>query len=346
MSSRVRVGVVGASGYTGAELLRLCAQHPRVDVVYATGDSQAGVPAASLYPSLAAAYPDLVFDTFDASRCDGLDAVFLGLPHEASMAMAPELVGKVGVVVDLSAAYRLKDASLYPRWYRFDHDQPELLAEAVYGLPELGREGLRGARLVANAGCYASAVPLAVAPFVKAGVVEPDGIAVTALSGVSGAGRKASEEYSFVEIEDDLRAYRIGRHQHTPEIEQTVARYAGRCGPISFTPVLVPIRRGILCTAHLRLRDGAGAADLARALEAAYAGEPFVKIRPVDRVLVKDVLHTNRCHVGVALDARAQVAVVTSALDNLVKGAAGRAVQAMNAVLGLPETAGLDLAGG
>jgi len=339
------VAILGASGYSGVELTRILARHPHVRLTALLSDRWAGekvsgrVPVGE--PLASAAYGPL-------SEGDRVEAelVFLATPAEASADLAPKLVKRGLHVVDVSGAFRLKDASLYPAWYGFEHPAQDLLAEAVYGLPELGREGLEGARLVANAGCYASAVALSIAPFVKAGVASPDGIAVTALSGVSGAGRKASEDFSFVEIADDLRAYRLGKHQHVPEIEQTVARYAGRCGPISFTPVLVPIRRGILSTAHLKVKDGATAADLAAALEAAYRNEPFVKIRPADKVTVKDVAHNNRCLVGVAFDARARLAVVTSALDNLVKGAAGSAVQAMNLVLGLPETAGLDLLGG
>jgi N-acetyl-gamma-glutamyl-phosphate reductase len=339
------VAIVGASGYSGLELTRILARHPAVRLTAVLSDRWAGEKVASRLPVDGPAGA-MAYGVLSGAATLDAELAFLATPAEVSADLAPKLVARGVRVVDVSGAFRLRDPSAYPAWYGFEHPAPALLAEAVYGLPELGREGLRGARLVANAGCYASAVPLAVAPFVKAGLAEPDGIAVTALSGVSGAGRKATEEYSFVEIDDDLRAYRIGRHQHTPEIEQTVARYAGRCGPISFTPVLVPIRRGILCTAHLRIREGVGAPELARALEAAYANEPFVKVRAADKVTVKDVLHTNRCHVGVALDERARTAVVTSALDNLVKGAAGSATQAMNAVLGLPETTGLDLLGG
>ena len=339
------VAIVGASSYSGLELTRILARHPAVRLTALLSDRWAGEKVASRLPVDG---PAGALQYSALSGADRLDAelVLLATPAEASADLAPRLLARGVRVVDVSGAFRLRDPSAYPLWYGFEHPAPALLAEAVYGLPELGRDGLRGARLVANAGCYASTVALAVAPFVRAGLVEADGIAVTALSGVSGAGRKASDDYSFVEVADDLRAYRLGKHQHVPEIEQTVARGGGRCGPISFTPVLVPIRRGILSTAHLRIRDGVGAADLASALESAYASEPFVKVRPADKVMVKDVLHTNRCHVGVALDARARVAVATSALDNLVKGAAGSATQAMNAVLGLPETAGLDLLGG
>ncbi len=339
------VAIVGASGYSGLELTRILARHPGVRLVAALSDRWSGEPVGGRVP-----VPEPVASLAYGKLAEGerveAELVFLATPAEASADLAPRLVKRGLHVVDVSGAFRLKDASLYPTWYGFEHPAPALLAEAVYGLPELGRDGLRGARLVANSGCYATTVALAVAPFVKAGVVSPDGMAITAMSGVSGAGRKASEDFSFVEIADDLRAYRLAKHQHVPEIEQTVARYAGRCGSISFTPVLTPIRRGILATAHLRVRDGAGAADLTAALEAAYRDEPFVKIRPPDKVQVKDVVHNNRCLVGVAFDARAKLAVVTSALDNLVKGAAGSAVQAMNAVLGLPETTGLDLLGG
>jgi N-acetyl-gamma-glutamyl-phosphate reductase len=249
-------------------------------------------------------------------------------------------------VVDLSGAFRLLDTAAYPAWYGFTHTAPALLAEARYGLPELARAALPGARLVTNPGCYATAIALAVAPLVKSGLCAAEGITVTGLSGVSGAGRKASEDYAFCEVDEDLRAYRLGQHQHVPEIEQTVARYAGACGPLSFTPVLVPLRRGILASCVLEVAPGTGLAALQQALARAYADEPFVKALPADKVLVKDVVRTNRCHVGVALDARAGVAVAVSAIDNLVKGAAGQAVQALNAAMGWPETEALDLVGG
>jgi N-acetyl-gamma-glutamyl-phosphate reductase len=341
-SDRVRVGVVGASGYTGAEMLRLCAQHPHVDVVYATGDTQAGTPAASLYPSLAAAYPDLVFDTFDAARCAGLDAVFLGLPHEASMAMAPTLVGEVGVVVDLSAAYRLKDASLYPTWYHFDHDQPALLAEAVYGLPELHRDALKGARLVATPGCYVTAASLALAPLVRSGLVERSGIVVDAASGVSGAGRALKHTTHFCTVDEDVNAYGLLDHRHTPEIEQNLDG-----AQVLFTPHLVPMNRGILATCYARPATGAPAPStegLLATLASAYAGEPFVVVRP-ESPSTKATLGTNAVHLTARYDARTGWILVIAALDNLTKGASGGALQAMNVALGLPEDAGLTRVG-
>jgi N-acetyl-gamma-glutamyl-phosphate reductase len=335
--------IVGASGYTGLELTRLLARHPRIRPVALYSDRWAQEAAGARLPldgpAAALRYRPLA----DAEGADA-ELVFLATPAEVSADLAPKLLAKGARVIDLSGAFRLEDAGAYPTWYGFAHPAPALLAEARYGLPELAREKLAGAKLVTNPGCYATAIALALAPLVKAGLGLRGGIAVTGLSGVSGAGRKASEDYSFCEVHDDLRAYRLGKHQHTPEIEQTVARYAGACGPISFTPVLVPIKRGILVTATVRI-DGA-LPDLEKALAQAYAGEAFVRVLAPDKVNVKDVVHTNRCHVGLAIDARANVVVAVSAIDNLLKGAAGQAVQATNAVMGWPEATGLDLLGG
>jgi len=337
--------VVGASGYSGLELTRLLARHPRVRLTALTSDRWAGETAGARLP-LPAEAASLAYGPLSGSEAVDAEVAFLATPAEVSHQLAPTLLARGLKVVDLSGAFRLADAAAYPGWYGFDHQHPALLAEARYGLPELARATLAGARLVTNPGCYATAIALAVAPLVRSGLCSASGIAVTGLSGVSGAGRKASEDYSFCEVDEDLRAYRIGRHQHVPEIEQTVARYAGACGGLSFTPVLVPLRRGILASCVLRLTGPATAGQLSEALAAAYAGEPFVKVMAADRVQVKDVARSNRAHLGVALDARAGVAVVVSAIDNLVKGAAGQAVQAMNAALGWPEATGLDLLGG
>lgn len=340
-----RAAIVGASGYAGLELTRILSRHPHLalSAIYSDrwSEETAGDRLPLDGPAAALRYTPLA----QAARADA-EVVFLATPAEVSAALAPKLLANGARVVDLSGAFRLADPALYPAWYGFEHPAPELLAEARYGLPELARNGLAGARLVTNPGCYATAIALAVAPLLRSGLASPDGIAVTALSGVSGAGRKAAEDYSFVELADDLHAYRIGRHQHVPEIEQTVARFAGACGALAFTPVLVPIRRGILATAALRVSGRVPAEELEAALARAYQGEPFVRVRPADRVAVKDVVHTNRAHVGVALDARAGVAVATCAIDNLVKGAAGQAVQALDAAMGWPETTGLDLVGG
>jgi N-acetyl-gamma-glutamyl-phosphate reductase len=337
--------IVGASGYAGLELTRLLARHPRLRIAALYSDRWSDEASGSRVPLDGDAAALRYLPLADAGRADA-EIVFLATPAEVSADLAPRLLDKGARVVDLSGAFRLEDPSLYPTWYGFTHPAPRLLAEARYGLPELARETLAGARLVTNPGCYATSIALALAPLVRSGLASPQGIAVTAMSGVSGAGRKASEDFSFVEVSGDLRAYRLGKHQHVPEIEQTVARYAGACGPISFTPVLVPIRRGILATAALRATGRATAADLDAALQRAYADEPFVRAVRPERVMVKDVVHTNRALVGASLDARAGTVVAVSAIDNLVKGAAGQAVQALDAAMGWPETAGLDLLGG
>jgi N-acetyl-gamma-glutamyl-phosphate reductase len=337
--------VVGASGYSGLELTRLVARHPGLRLAALTSDRWAG-EAAGARLALPAAAAALRYQPLSESGGVDAEVAFLATPAEVSHELAPRLLARGLKVVDLSGAFRLADAAAYPAWYGFAHQHPALLAEARYGLPELARGPLAGARLVTNPGCYATAIALAVAPLVRSGLCSASGVAVTGLSGVSGAGRKASEDYSFCEVDEDLRAYRIGRHQHVPEIEQTVARYAGACEGLSFTPVLVPLRRGILASCVLRLAGKASPEALSQALADAYAGEPFVRVMAADQVMVKDVARTNRCHVGVAVDARAGVAVAVSAIDNLVKGAAGQAVQALNAALGWPEATGLDLLGG
>lgn len=339
------VAIVGASGYSGLELTRILARHPSARVAALFSDRWSAERAGDRLP-LQGELERLAYRPLAEGQGADAEWVFLATPAEVSADLAPKLLAKGCRVVDLSGAFRLLDTAAYPPWYGFDHPAPHLLADARYGLPELARDRLPGAKLVTNPGCYATAIALAIAPLVRSGLVASDGICVTGMSGVSGAGRKASEDYSFAETSEDVRAYRLGKHQHVPEIEQTVARYAGACGPISFTPVLVPIRRGILATVTLRLAGKPKSSDLHDAIAKAYAGEPFVRLLPADKVMVKDVVHTNRCHVGVAIDGRAGVAVVSSAIDNLVKGAAGQAVQAMNAALGLPEATGLDLLGG
>lgn len=334
----VKVGIIGASGYTGAELLRICAAHPDLNVVYATGDSQSGTLAAALYPSLAVAYPNLVFEEFDPNKAAGLDLVFLGLPHEASMALAPQLLGKVGCIVDLSAAYRLKDASLYPTWYGFTHDQPDLLDEAVYGLPELYRSELKGARLIATPGCYVTAASLALAPLIRQEFIESTGIVVDAASGVSGAGRALKHSSHFSTVDEDFTAYGLVDHRHTPEIEQNIG------GQVIFTPHLAPMNRGILATCYARPTGKVSTESLLAALARFYEAEPFVVVRPASPS-TKATLGTNSVHLTARFDERTGWAIVIAAIDNLCKGASGGAVQAANVALGLNETAGLQTVG-
>jgi N-acetyl-gamma-glutamyl-phosphate reductase len=333
-----QVGIIGASGYTGAELLRLCAQHPEFEVVYATGDSQAGTLASALYPSLAARYPNLVFDEFDPARAADLDVVFLGLPHEASMALAPQLHGKVGCIVDLSAAYRLKDASLYPTWYGFTHDQPELLATAVFGLPELHRGDLKAATLIATPGCHVTAATLALAPLVEAGVIERSGVTVNSITGVSGAGRALKHASMFCTVDEDVTAYGLLDHRHTPEIEQETG------AQVLFTPHLAPLSRGLLATCYARPAANVSTASLLATLAGRYRDEPFVVVRP-GSPSTKATMGSNVAHITARFDERTNTVITICAIDNLAKGASGGAVQAANVALGLPETAGLSTVG-
>jgi N-acetyl-gamma-glutamyl-phosphate reductase len=339
-SGSVRVGILGASGFVGVELLRLVAQHPRMELVYATGDSQAGTLASSLYPSLATAYPTLVLEEFDLARAGECDVVFLALPHEASLALVPQLVDRVRLVVDLSAAYRLKDAAAYPRWYGFTHDQPELLREAVYGLPELYREALRDTRLIATPGCYVTAASMAIAPLVRAGIIEPTRVIVDAASGVSGAGRAPKPNTTFCSVDEDVVAYGLLDHRHTPEIEQVSGTQ------VLFTPHLVPMNRGILATCYATPAAGTEltSQSVLASLAKAYAGEPFVVVRPTPPS-TKATMGTNSVHLSARYDERTNTVIVLSALDNLTKGAAGGAIQATNVALGFPEADGLSRVG-
>jgi N-acetyl-gamma-glutamyl-phosphate reductase len=333
-----RVGIIGASGYTGAELLRLCAQHPDFEVEYATGDTQAGTVASDLYPSLAGHYPDLVFEEFDVAKATDLDVVFLGLPHEASMALAPQLHGKVGCLVDLSAAFRLKDASLYPRWYGFNHDQPDLLAAAVFGLPELHRADLKEATLIATPGCHVTAATLALAPLVEAGVIEPTGVIVNSITGVSGAGRGLKHTSMFCTVDEDVTAYGLLDHRHTPEIEQETG------AQVLFTPHLAPLSRGLLATCYAKPRGDVTTASLLTTLSSRYTGEPFVVVRP-GSPSTKAAMGSNVAHITARFDERTNTVIAICSIDNLAKGASGGAVQAANVALGLSETAGLATVG-
>ena len=331
-----RVGIFGASGYTGAEMLRLLAGHPQLEVALATADTQAGGRAAELYPSLAAAYPDLVFSEADPAAAEDLDLVFLALPHGASQGIVPDLRKRVGKIVDLAADFRLRDPALYPVWYHDEHACPELLADFVFGIPELFRADLVGADLVAAAGCYVTAAALALAPLVKAGAVETSGIIVDAASGTSGAGRPPKPAFHFAHVDENFTAYSLLDHRHTPEIEQAIG------AQVLFTPHLAPMTRGILATCYAR--PVAGGPDPLEVLRAAYAGEPFVVVVD-DPPTTKATLGSNVAHITARVDERTGWVLVLSALDNLVKGASGQALQCANLALGLPETEGLPIVG-
>jgi N-acetyl-gamma-glutamyl-phosphate reductase len=335
------VGIIGASGFTGAELLRLCALHPDFEVVLATGDSQAGTAVADLYPSLAAAYPGLRFEAVDPEAAAGLDVVFLGLPHGASQRVVPQLRGRVKRIVDLAADFRLRDASLYPTWYGEEHHCPELLGEFVYGLPELYRADHDGATLVASPGCYVTTAALALAPLVRHGLVEPAGIVVDAASGVSGAGRPPKPNTTFCTVDEDFTAYGLLNHRHTPEIEQAV----GAGCRVLFTPHLAPMNRGILATCYARpAGDGLATAAVLDHYQDVYADEPFVVVSERSPS-TKATLGSNTCHVTARVDPRTGWVMAIAALDNLVKGASGQAIQSANLICGLPEPTGLPTAG-
>ena len=334
----MRVGIVGASGYTGAELLRLAAGHPELEVVLATGDTQAGTAVADLYPSLRPVYGDLTFAEYSPEAVDGLDLVFCGLPHGASQEIVPEVKSRVKWVLDLSADFRLKEPALYPQWYGAEHTAPELLDEFAYGLPELYRDELAGASGVAVPGCYPTAASLALAPLIEAGAVETTGIIVDAASGVSGAGRGLKNTTHFCTVDEDFAAYGLLDHRHTPEMEQATG------ASILFTPHLAPMTRGILATCYARPTGDTTTDEVLGILKDAYATEPFV--HAIDGApTTKAVLGSNSAMVTARADQRTGWVVALCAIDNLVKGASGQAIQCANVVAGLPETTGLPQLG-
>ena len=346
----LRIGIIGASGFTGAELLRIVARHPELSLELATADSQTGQRIADLYPSLAGAYGDRRFEPTDAAAADGLDVVFLGLPHGESQKLVPLLKGRCKHIVDLAADFRLKDAALYPQWYGEAHHVPELLDQFVYGLPELFRPTLAGAPAIAVPGCYVTAASLALAPLVRNSLIEPTGIVVDAASGVSGAGRTLKANTAFCAVDEDFTAYGLLDHRHTPEIEQNLS-YAPdgtaltQRAQVLFTPHLAPMNRGILATCYARpIGAGAATSVLLDLFRDTYRGEPFVVVDERSPS-TKATLGSNSTHLTVRFDERTGWIVAIAALDNLTKGASGQAVQCANIATGLPEALGLDAVG-
>jgi N-acetyl-gamma-glutamyl-phosphate reductase len=330
-----RVGVAGASGYTGAELLRLLEVHPAFETVVATSREFAGRPVADVYPNLATELP---YTDLDPSALEDADVVFLALPHGASMEIGARLA-KAGVaVVDLSADFRLKDPTQYPEWFGSPHTAPEMLADWVYGLPELHRTEIRSARAVANPGCYPTAAILALAPLVSAGLIDPATIVVSAASGVSGAGRKLTNGVHFSHVDANFKAYGLPTHKHTPEIEQELGALAGNPVRITFVPHLVPMPRGLLATC---IASATSREDPTDAAFSAYANEPFVRVLAGSLPETKYTLGSNRCLLGYSRDDRNGRVIAVAAIDNLGKGAAGQAVQNANLMLGLAEDEGL-----
>jgi N-acetyl-gamma-glutamyl-phosphate reductase len=342
-TSEVRVGIVGVSGYSGMELCRLIARHPSLSLVAAVSDKWAGQEVGDRLPVDAPTASVRIRRQAEAAEAvSGLDLVFLCTPAEASIDLAPRVLEGGARVVDLSGAFRLA-VNEYPRWYGFTHPRAELLAGACYSMPEAGASGeVRSARLVSNPGCYATASTLAVLALLRGGLIAREGIIVDGKSGTTGAGRRGTEEWSFSEIEGDFRAYRVLRHQHTPEIERALALAGQGDLRVTFTPHLLPTRRGILVTVYGRLIEGRTAADAGEAIKAFVAGRPFLHATKPDAVTLHAVVGTNRVLMAADADPERGVAIAFAAIDNLVKGAAGQAVQNANLMFGLPETAGLD----
>lgn len=339
----IDVGIFGGSGYTGQELLRILLSHPAVRVTVVTSRRYAGHPVADVFPSLRD-ITDLAFVDADARAVAGqCECVFLAVPHGEAMAVAPEFLGGGVRVIDLSADYRLRDPVVYEKWYR-EHTSSDLIADAVYGLPELYRDEIRSARLIANPGCYPTGAILGMVPLMRQGLVDPATIIVDAKSGTSGAGREAKIDTLFCEVNEGFKAYKIFSHRHTPEIDQELSVAAGTAVRVLFTPHLVPVNRGILTTIYASMASQVSSSMLDELYHEVYGTEPFVRICPAGLYPnISAVRGSNYCDIAWAVDADTGRIVIITALDNLVKGAAGQAVQNMNIMNGFEESAGLRL---
>ncbi|KXK01134.1 MAG: N-acetyl-gamma-glutamyl-phosphate reductase [Nitrospirae bacterium] len=341
----VRVAVAGASGYTGAELVRLLSQHPHVTLTAVTSEKSAGISVSSVYPHLQGIVP-LTFEALEPKAlAERADVLFLALPHTKSMGPVASCLQAGKRVIDLSADFRLKDPQVYETWYQTAHTHPDFIQQAVYGLPELHRSAITQARLVASPGCYPTAAILQLAPLVAHGLVAQDSIVIDAKSGISGAGRSPALPYHFPEAHESLEPYKIGRHRHIPEIEQELGGLDRTKAPggitVAFTPHLVPMNRGILSTAYARVKGTIDLPALRALYRDFYKGERFVRLLDTAMPNPRHVRGANYCDLAVHADTRAGWVVTVAALDNLIKGAAGQAIQAMNLMLGYPEEAGL-----
>jgi N-acetyl-gamma-glutamyl-phosphate reductase len=346
MATKAKIGVLGASGYTGSDLVRLLLRHPRVEIVLLTADRSAGKEMREVYPQFSPyELPKLVaIEGLDWASL-GLDLVFCALPHATTQKVISELLAKAPntKVVDLSADFRLRDTASYAKWYGHEHYAPELQNEAVYGLVEVHRRDIKKARLVANPGCYTSCAELPLIPLIENKAIDFDEIVIDAKSGMTGAGRSAREAMLFSEVSEGFNAYGVGHHRHMAELDQEFSLAAGRPVTVSFTPHLVPMNRGILSTIYVRGKRGRSAQDLHAILLKYYAKEPFVHVLPFGETPhTRHVRGSNMTFIGVSKDRIEGRAIVISALDNLVKGASGQAIQNANLMLGFPETMGLE----
>jgi N-acetyl-gamma-glutamyl-phosphate reductase len=335
----IKVGIVGGTGYTGVELLRLLAQHPEVELAAITSRGEAGTAVADMFPSLRGKVPLKFVDPKDAPL-DNCDVVFFATPSGIAMQQARQLLDAGVRVIDLAADFRIKDIAVWEKWYGMTHVAPDLVAEAVYGLPEVNRESIRAARLVANPGCYATAVQLGMLPLIEAGCVESDHLIADCKSGVSGAGRKAETHILFAEASDNFKAYAVAGHRHLPEIRQGLARAAGREVGLTFVPHLTPLIRGIHATLYARVTREA---DFQALFEQRYASEPFVDVMPAkSHPETRSVRASNTCRIALHRPQGGDTLVILSVIDNLTKGAAGQAVQNMNLMFGLDECVALS----
>ncbi len=341
--ARTRVAVVGASGYTGAEIIRLLAAHPHVEITALSAKVEKTSTLGEVFPSLRGLL-DIPVKSLDVEEVAGAcDLAFLALPHGVSMQFVPEFLKRNVRVIDLSADYRLTDPGLYQQWYKREHTSPGLIADAVYGLPELNRSAIAGTKLLANPGCFPTGALLALLPLLGEGLADAGSITVDAKTGASGAGRWPGDALTFAATTGNMRAYRVACHQHQPEMEQELTLAAGNDVRMVFVPHLAPMSRGILSTAYASVKPGTGARKLRSLYEAAYEGEPFVRILPQGELpQTAGVRGSNFCDLQVMLDERTMRAIIITAIDNLLKGASGQAVQNMNIMLGLEETAGLE----
>jgi len=339
---RIKVAVFGGSGYAGGELLRLLHLHRGVEVTLVTSEKWAGNPVTSAFPHLTP-YEKLIFEPIAAEGAEEkAELFFLALPHKTAQQTAARLMKRKKFIVDLSADFRLRDPAIYEDWYQSPHTQQALLKRAVYGMPELYRSRIRKTRLVANPGCYPTGAILGLIPALRRGLVHSDGIVIDSKSGVSGAGRSPQLAFLASEVNDGVRAYGLATHRHTPEIEQELSGLTGRAITVDFTPHLIPMDRGILTTAYLRLVETVGLEAVHNVYTKMYAREPFVRVLPQGQYpLTKNVRGSNYCHIGLQVNQRTGTLLVVTAIDNLVKGASGQAIHNMNLMMGFEETEGL-----
>jgi len=340
----LKIGIVGASGYTGEELARILSRHPGVELTVATSRQFAGQKLGDVFPNLRSIVDITLEDLGPDELVSRADLFFTAVPHQTAMDIVPKLLEAGRKVVDLSADFRISDAAVYEEWYQA-HSAPEYLEQAVYGLPEINREKIEKSSLVANPGCYPTSIILGTAPLIKGGLIDAETIIADSKSGTSGAGRAAQVGSLFCEVADGFRAYKVGEHRHTPEIEQEISLLAGKQVNISFTPHLLPISRGILSTVYATLNKGADGASVAAAYDEFYRDEYFVRLCPAGNYpATQYVRGSNFCDIGFKADPRTGRLVILSAIDNLVKGASGQAVQNMNLMCGFAESEGLGVA--